>query len=257
MNDFMKLQQNFQHYLQTGQADIQDSIVNTDFLSAKNRLQVYRDAYQIRLEEALTQNFPALQAYLGQEAFHQLALDYIAAHPSRYRSIRWFGDGLADYLKNDENTLLAELAEFEWSLTLVFDAADAPQFELSQMALIPPESWGTMILKAHPSLRRMNFSWNVVAIWEALSHHQTTQAPIKSPSIVPWVMWRQAYSNRFYALAQDEAWAIDAMQNQETFGAICEGLCQWHAEDAVGMRAATLLKGWIHSGLINDLVLNS
>lgn len=59
--------------------------------------------------------------------------------------------------------------------------------------------------------------------------------------------------NRFYSLEQDEAWAIDSMLKELTFGELCEGLCQWHHEDTVGMKAATLLKNWIQAGLISEI----
>ncbi|HAT8643106.1 TPA: DUF2063 domain-containing protein [Legionella pneumophila] len=257
MNEWTQLQQDFQNYLHSGHVTIEQAIVNTELVPASMRLQVYRNAYRARLEEALASNFPYLKVCLGDEAFHQLSLDYIASHPSTYRSIRWYGDTLADFLiqyYDEDFHFLAELAQFEWHMTIAFDAADLPVFELTQMAAISAEAWGDMVLKTHPSLQRMNFFWDVVTLWEALANDQEPQEMIKSTQMSSWVLWRQAYLNRFYLLPDDEAWAMDAMLEGRTFGALCEGLCQWHDEAEVGMRAASLLKSWIQSGLITDIL---
>lgn len=256
MNEWTQLQQDFQNYLHSGHTAIEKAIVDTELVPAQMRLQVYRNAYQARLIDALASNFPYLQVCLGDEAFHQMSLDYIASHPSIHRSIRWYGDALADFLihyYDEEFHFIAELAQFEWNMTIAFDAEDVPVFELTQMAAISSESWGDMVLKAHPSLSRMNFLWNVVTLWEALANDQEPQVMSKSQVASPWVLWRHAYLNRFYLLPDDEAWAMDTMLDGRPFGELCEGLCQWHNEEAVGLRAASLLKSWIQSGLITEI----
>jgi hypothetical protein len=256
VNDFSSLEHDFQSYLLSGQMDIAQSVIETETVSAQTRLNIYRNAYQTRLVKALASNFSCLKAYLGEETFEQMSLSYIESHPSNYRSIRWYGDELSSFLNNyydSEFYCLAELAHFEWNMTLAFDAADAPVVQLAQMAAIPSESWGSMQLTGHPSLKRMNFLWNVVSIWEAITNNQTPIDSLKNPNEISWMLWRKDYMNRFYSLDQDEAWAIDSMLNKLTFGELCEGLCQWHNEDTVGMKAATLLKNWIQAGLISEI----
>lgn len=258
MKEFISLQRNFQGYLHHGNMEIKKSIVETHPLCALKRLAIYHEAYHSRLEEALASNFPALKVYLGQEAFHQLSLDYIAAHPSSHRSIRWYGQGLSEYLIQyyDENVhFVAELAQFEWNMSMAYDAADATLFELSQMVKIPAQAWVDMALKMHASVQRMDFNWDVVTLWEAFANHSVFPEVSQNPSPVPWVLWRQEYLNRFYALNADEAWALDAVFKGQSFGDICEGLCQWHDEPDLSLRAASLLKGWIQSGLVIDIVL--
>jgi len=56
---------------------------------------IYRHAYRARLVAALRDNHEVLALALGDEAFDAIAQAYIDAHPSRFASIRWFGDGLA------------------------------------------------------------------------------------------------------------------------------------------------------------------
>ena len=42
---------------------------------------------------------PILKAYIGDEIFDAIARDYIDAHPSVFRNVRWFGGHLADFRK--------------------------------------------------------------------------------------------------------------------------------------------------------------
>ena len=127
MTELLHLQEQFQKFLLAEDSEIHDSIIQTQSVSVQTRLAIYRDAYSLRLIESLTTNFPSLYAYLGTEEFNKLSSEYIAAHPSSYRSIRWFGDCFADFVKNyySNHPHVTELADFEWKMTLAFDAADA------------------------------------------------------------------------------------------------------------------------------------
>src|SRR5690348_15127611 len=102
MNHLMNLQNKFQSYLITADCDINVEIEETKKVSAETRLGIYRDAYRFRLIDALASNYPILQKYLGDDAFQELALLYIDAHPSLFRSIRWFGNQLENFLRKHE-----------------------------------------------------------------------------------------------------------------------------------------------------------
>jgi len=254
MSELRDIQGDFQAFLMTGNNAVDSSIVDCPPVNRDIRLGIYKDAYQLRLVEALASNFPCLQTHLGQEAFQRLGFAYLAVHPSRYRSIRWFGDRMVDYLlqhPEQDYPWLAELAEFEWNMSASFDAQDADVLTMADMAALPAEAWAELTLSPHPSVHRMNFFWNVVPLWQGLTEGKAVQdAAVKSDTATAWVLWRKDYINRFLSLSEEEAWALDAAISGATFADICEGLCAWHEESAVGMRAAGLLKGWILSGLV-------
>ena len=256
MRNLQSLQSQFQNFLLKNQEDIQKSIVQTEKVSIHQRLSIYLDAYRLRLIDSLAANFPILSSYLGYDAFSNLCRSYIDSYPSPYRSIRWYGDTFADYLKEKDAFYLAELAEFEWKMTLAFDAADDEPLRIEQMAAVPPKAWASLRFKPHASLQLMQFSWNVVEIWEAMSKEEQPPEP-KQLGPQTWALWRREYSNRFYSLVEDEAFALDALYQGGTFGEICEGLCDWFSEGEVGLRAASLLKGWIESGLIANIILDN
>lgn len=254
MKNLFNLQEHFQNHLLKKPTQIENIIVSTAKVAASTRLGIYFDAYQSRLCEALIANYPQLNNYLGDESFQELALNYLDLNPSKYRSIRWFGEDFSVFLQNsahEQAAFLAELAEFEWKMTLAFDAIDEEQLTLEQMARVAPEAWASMRFITHSSLHYLTFSWNVIAIWQELSINHPPLPIQKLEPASNWVLWRRDYLNRFYAIAsEDENWALKAVIQGSTFSDICQGLCQWFDEQEVGLRAASLLKGWIQSGLL-------
>jgi len=258
MTELSRLQDQFQEFLLSGALGIHESIMQTDSVSVDTRLTIYRDAYRLRLIESLTANFPALYAYLGAEEFNQLSSDYISKHPSSYRSIRWYGDSLSDFLKTyyPKNQQLAELADFEWKMTLAFDAADVPLVTVEDMAAVAPDAWAKLQFILHPSVQRINYFWNVVALWQALVHDQELPALAHSLEKTAWVLWRSTdYTIQFCSLSQEEAWALDALFQGLSFGELCEGLCQWIEAEEVAMKAAAFLKGWIQNKMLSQFSL--
>lgn len=260
MNHLINLQNKFQNYLINSNIDINADIEETKKVSATTRLQIYSNAYQFRLIEALSSNYPILQKYLGDELFQELALLYIDAHPSTFRSIRWFGDQLENFLrehdKYNEFPYLAELSKLEWHMTLTFDAPDREIIDIKTVMQIPLDDWVMMQFIPHPSVYILDFQWNVIQIWKNLSQNDAPDEPIKYDISIPYIFWRKNLINQYCSLPHDERYAIDSMVKGRTFGEICEGLCQWVGEQDAALRAASLLKGWISSELISAVKIS-
>ncbi|MEO8402779.1 MAG: DNA-binding domain-containing protein [Gammaproteobacteria bacterium] len=259
MSKLANQQVSFQQYLLNNNPEFISQVVSTQKVPAERRLAIYHDAYHFRLIDALANNYPGLKQYLGCDQFERMARLYISDAPSPYRSIRWYGDKLFYFLKNQSDyydyPYLSELAEFEWAMTLAFDARDAFVLQIEDMMRIKPEAWIDMRLQLQPALQRHDFYWNVVPIWQAITDSDHLPDPIVSDQAQPWVIWRTDYNVRFCLLKKEEAWAVDASIHGSTFSEICEGLCQWINEEAAGAYAASLLKSWIESGLITNIIL--
>lgn len=257
MNDLLTLQTNFQAYLLNCEEKISADIVDTQKVPVDIRLAIYGHAYRARLLEALATNFPMLHIYLGDEQFAEVGNAYINQHPSHFRSIRWFGDQLENFLRTDANyadfVYVAELAKIEWLMTLVFDAADGNTAKLEDLSQIPPESWVDMHLLAHPSIHLTQLSYNSIAIWQMLSQEEAPPEPEEYAAATNWAFWRNDLINHYCSLPEDEAAALQAILNGNSFGEVCEVLCQFMDEHEVAMRAASLLKGWIAAGLIAEI----
>lgn len=259
MKSLIKLEHSFQNYLLHANKEIYHHVIGTSKVPVDVRLDIYSYAYRARLHEALSLTYTALEHRLGADSFEKLCYAYIDAYPSSFRSIRWFGDQLPRYIKDHptyrKSSYLAELAQFEWAMNTVFDAKDSEVIELKDMQSIQPEAWENLRFQIHPSVQRLDLMWNVVPIWEAITQQQPPKKPEKYAAMKPWILWRKGLVTQFVSLTEEEAWAIDVIIKQATFGEMCEGLCRWVDEEQVGLHAASLLKGWITSGLISNVLL--
>lgn len=255
MSNLNQLQQNFQNYLMLQDSSIQHHILNTEKVSIEQRLNIYRDAYSLRLLEVLTLDYPVLHTLLGHEAFETLGYEYLAAYPSTFQSVRWFGDALPAFVEKASiatQPVIAEMAYFEHALSQVFDERDCDVVTLEQMAAIPFEQWPMMHFQLVAAFRRLNVEWNIVPIWNAVNEEQTPVVE-KSADSMHLLIWRREREVQFCTLTSDEAYMVDAMYTGKTFAEICEGLCEWVAEEEVAMHAATLLKRFILDELISAI----
>jgi len=68
------------------------------------------------------------------------------------------------------------------------------------------------------------------------------------------LVWRDGLSTRYRSLEPDENAALVAAVSGADFAEICEGLIPWEqAEQPIALRAASLLKTWLTSGLVSEL----
>jgi Putative DNA-binding domain len=249
-----RLQSELQNYLLGEQSPIAEAIVDAPPLPTAERLGIYRNAYQVRLLEALDDTYPVLHEVLGDEMFADVGLAFIAAHPSINRSIRWYGRELAEFLSRTSpcaaQPILAELALLEWTLAEVFDSADASPKARAALTTIDSVTWSDLRFKFHPSLRRLHLQWNTVAVWQAVSIEEAPPDPQCAEHAAPWLLWRQDLQNYFRSMPADEAAALDAARNGATFGEICAALAEWLPMDEIPLRAAGLLGIWADSGTI-------
>src|SRR3984893_18384357 len=143
-----QLQRDLQSHLLGEASSIAGAIVDAPPLAVADRLGIYRNAYRVRLIEALDDTYPVLHAVLGDEAFAALGEEFVAAHPPLYRSLRWYGGELAEFLRRQppyaEQPIFAELALLEWTLAEVFDAADAEPVQRAALSAVDASLWSEL-----------------------------------------------------------------------------------------------------------------
>lgn len=257
MLNLQKLQMDFQQYLLTENNLIEKEILSTINLSAKNRLDIYRDAYYLRLLEALELDFEMLHTILGDEQFDVLGRQYIDAHPSTFRSIGIYGKNFPKFIEENIphplKNFFYELATFEWLLAESFVAANDNLINLEEMALIPPEQWPTLCFTLHPSSRMLETHWNILQIWNGIQNSGSMISPQKLDKKIHILIWRKALDIQFCSLPEDKKLMLDLIVRNHSFASICEELCALHDENEVGMIAAQLLKECILDGIITRI----
>lgn len=231
--------------------DLAQSSQTTD---AETLLSVYRDAYGLRLLEALGEDYRALGRLLGAERFEDLGRAYIAATRSRHPSIRWFGWNLSEHLRRDpayaDMPMAAELAAWEWALGEAGDAADADPVGIDAFAAVAPDAWANIRLTFHLSLRRLDLEWSVAAYRQAVEDDEYPVEPGRSETPVAWVIWRSGTDVLYRSLPPPEADALDAARTGATFGDICDMVAGHGDADTAAATAAGFLRSWVDGGMV-------
>jgi len=257
MTTLAELQARFHAFLLGRGRGIEDFTVGTARRPAGARLAVYANAYRLRLQEVLADDFPGLKALLGEAGFERLAGAYIDACPSNHPSVRWFGRFLADFLQDHaagrDRPGLAEMAAFEWAQGEVLDAADSPCVAVEALGAVPPAAWPGMRLAFQHARRRLDLWWNVPPVWQELRAGGEPSCLERGETAVAWLLWRRDLMVHWRSLEEDERYAIDAAASGVTFGEICEGLLARTGDDQVPLRAAGFLKRWAHDQLISRI----
>lgn len=246
------LQRAFQNHVLREEPAIAAVIKSAEDFPATTRLRIYADAYRLRLIDALAHNYPRLRQLLGEAAFAQLALEYLAALPSTNNSVRWFGDRLASHLSRQplrlEQPWLAELARWEWATAAAFDAMDEQPLTLEAFAQSGAIAWEPLYLQFSASLQTLRLSTNAVSINQQLADEQGPAAPAVLDTPQDWLIWREEVV-RYRPMEAAEARAM-ATARMGAFADMCAALCEFHDAGQVPLIAAGMLKTWLAQGLI-------
>ena len=222
-------------------------------IPAATGIAIYRNAYAARLREALENDHPVLGRYLGDALWARMCDGYIAAHPSRVRSLRHFGESLPEYLAEVEpfsaSPQLAEVARLERRLLDCFDAADADRGDWQQLLEMPDTDWPGLHLRFHPSVQWLQHAWNSIEIWNALKQDEMPPATVRETS--DWLLWRDDERiTRFRSMAFDESLALRHFLQRGDFAGVCETLLEVHPPEAVPSVVIGLVRSWFDEGLV-------
>jgi hypothetical protein len=222
-------------------------------------LGVYRHAYLQRLNEFVENDHEILHAYLGDQAFREMAKAYASAHPSHNRNARYFCVRLPQFLRAVERykskPQLSELAALEKALNDAFDAADAPSLTLADLAEIQPENWPRLSFEFHPSALRLDCHTNAPDIWLSLKEEREPPKvqELAKPSHI--LVWREDIP-KFRLLGPEEAMMWAEAARGTNFGTLCALAGTFGGIHGAEARAADYLQGWINSGLIAEANLD-
>jgi hypothetical protein len=254
------LQRQFQAYVLRREPAVLERVRATGKADAATRMDVYADGYVIRLLEALQTDFPGLAALAGADDFERLGRAYIEAHPSRYRNLRWYGGALPDFLAAApawrERAGIADMARFEWAMSLSFDAADAEAMQREHLATVAPDDWPNLKFAVHPAVQTVGLRYNVAPAWSAQARGEALPAMQAAEQPVTWLLTRRQLQVRFRAMAADEAAAFERLREGETFAQWCEVLAATVGEDGAAVRAVQCLGQWLADGALAGWTLD-
>lgn len=257
MPGLAELQARFIDFLSGKSGLITGSVADQGNIDTETRLNIYRNAYQIRLKQVLETDHEMLGIYLGDDLFEKMANGYIETHPSSFTSLRHFAERLPEYLKQaepfNEHPIISELVLFERRLLDVFDAADSKRVPLSALNEIPPDDWPGMKLRFHPSTQLFMTSWNSIESWKALKTGQEPPAA-QWQGHAYWLMWRgDDLLSEFRPVDADEYRLLSLAIEGNSFADMCESLLSRHDEHRIGAISLNYMSRWFEQGIIKEI----
>jgi len=221
--------------------------------SAESRLAIHHRGYRLRLREALATEFPGLALMMGRR-FNSMLDSYVEAHPSGHYNIRWHGGGLAAFLGQAspwcDQPALAQMAEFDWAISMAFDAADETSIAVAELSRVPPEAWGGLHLHPLSHMQCIALTCNADAFRRAADRGLSRPKLRRRVRPCHFLVWRPEREVRYRRAEAGELPAVLGLLQGESFSQLCERLAETHTPGSAPQHMAFHLFRWLGDGLI-------
>ena len=138
-------------------------------IDAHARIAIYRNNLREGFRKALALEFPVIERLVGEDYFRQLALSFLAEHPSRAGDLHPIGEPFAHFLHSRfEDTpyaYMTDVAALEWAYQQSLVAADASSFEVATLRDVAPGAYGQLRFTLHPACGLVRSPYPVMRIW--------------------------------------------------------------------------------------------
>lgn len=231
-------------------------------LSSLERLDVYRTAYHARLIECLVDDYPALQAALGERSFEALCRAFVARHPSTSPSLNTYGAPMAAFCRTetalDCRAFAADLATLEWAIVEVIHAPGAPPLRPERLAAVPADAWAHARLEVTPAFRLVRAAYPVNTFFQAFRDDKSPSIPEASPSAT--AVYRSGPTVWRMDLTSPMATLLERLVAGDALGSALElaaGTMDGVPEDVLGQRLMTWFQGWVSGGLFTGIAVET
>ncbi len=223
--------------------------------NAVDRLGVYWNAYYVRLQECLHEEYPILRQAVGEEVFDEFVIEYLQAYPPSSYTLGLLGAKFPNYLANtrppreesesapDWADFVADLASFEWSINECFDGpGDERLARLTHEALtgIPIERLYNTTFTLTPCLKLCAYRFPVHLYHASAKAGQTTEFPPPKPSFV--AITRQDFVVKHFSLTAAEFSLLKGLQSGDAFGTVLDEL--FAENEAFASNAGRYIRDW-------------
>ncbi|MFS6814192.1 putative DNA-binding domain-containing protein [Citrobacter meridianamericanus] len=132
------------------------------------RFGVYRNNVIASLIDALAENYPVLQAQVGEDYFRAMAAEFVRQHPPSSAVLAYYGEGLPAWIAMFPPLAgwpwLADLTALEFSFITALHTADNETDDKTFNRVVNPQVDGLLL---DCSLRVMSSSYAIYQIWIA------------------------------------------------------------------------------------------
>jgi hypothetical protein len=135
------------------------------------RLGIYRSNLEEGFAKTLALEFPVIQRLVGENYFRQLALSFLARHPSRSGDLHHVGVPFAGFLREQfvgtAYRYFADVAALEWASQECLVAEDDEPVDPKALQSVPPRAYPRLRFALRRAARLLESSFPIVCIWEA------------------------------------------------------------------------------------------
>ncbi len=165
-------------------------------LGVRERLEIYKDMYPMRMVDALAADYPYVKAWVGDHLFEHLVEDYVQLHPSTSYTLNRLGDAFPSFLRGSSRLKrpapVADLAVLELAMTQAFDEKETPAATPADFAAIPSDAWERARFEGVAALRLVAVGHPVGLVLDAV-RGEAAIPPIR-PKASHYALWRRDYS---------------------------------------------------------------
>lgn len=255
MLELSDLQIAFHDHLLSQPSAIAQEVIDGGRISVDHRLNIYHNAYRVRLLENLRDAYEKTWTYLGDGTFDASALAFIEATPPQHRNLRWHGAEfprfLAEQFPQDED--IAELALIDWQLRHAFDGPNASPVQPAELAGLSAEDWASVGFQFVPTLFMAPLRFNTVSIWHALDQEQAPPVAETLPHPTWILIWRKGWQPHFRTIQAAEHAALSQLHGGASFAQVCAALAEQFSDQEAASVAAEGLRTWLQDELIVGL----
>lgn len=178
-----QLQHTFAESLRYQHQDIVESILETNSISAEQRLQVYRNSFVMSVTEALAITYQHTYALVGDAFFNSVSRAFILAQPPSQNNIIEYGAGFSEFLAQlpqlVEMPYLFEMARFEWLLEQTSNLPiDTQQLDVSALAQLAEDKFEQLHFQTPSQLTLFHSEQDISHLYKMLIDDTLTETDL-------------------------------------------------------------------------------
>lgn len=222
-------------------------------------IDIYRNAYRVRLVDSLAEVFERTREWVGEESFRRAAAHHLIVRAPCSWTIDRAGEGFVDTLGDlfSRDPEVPELAWLEWAMHSAFVAADcvplSPGGFAAATALPAEAAWAGLRLRLVPGLEARAIAFDCGGLWRALAKSENLPKTLELPESRGLVVWREAMTPVFMSVDAVEHECLQLVAASATYGDVCDLLVDRFGEAQAITYAGVMLGRWLSNGWIAGL----
>ncbi|MGZ5280551.1 MAG: HvfC/BufC family peptide modification chaperone [Pseudobdellovibrionaceae bacterium] len=190
--------------------------------SALQRLDVYAEAYFLRILDALREDFPRTVSILGESFFKNLIATYLKEHPSKTYNINEVGEHLPVFASQlafcDEFPFLPSLMELEWQINRQTWLPSPPSQTRVSLEALGNANLEALFIVLNPSLQILMSSWPLDEMWTPLT--EKNFLPLGSET--DFILFRNSLGPQIQRLSKPQIVVLNLILEKNAFADIVE-----------------------------------